>query len=48
MLSDEDNLLVSGNKTSICISAKDISIMGRTALGVSIIKDNRVLSISKI
>lgn len=48
MLSDEDNLLVSGNKTSICISAKDISIMSRTALGVSIIKDNRVLSISKI
>ena len=47
MLSDEDNILISGNKTSICISAKDVSSQGKTALGTIIIKDNLVKSVTK-
>jgi DNA gyrase subunit A len=47
MISDEDNILISGNKT-ICISAKEIPEMGRTALGNILIKDNHVTSITKI
>ena len=47
MISDEDNILISGNKT-ICISAKEIPEMGRTALGNILIKDSKVTSITKI
>jgi DNA gyrase subunit A len=47
MLSDEDNILISGSKTSICISAKDVSTQGKAALGTIVIKDNLVKSITK-
>ena len=48
MVSDEDNILINGNKSSICISAKDISVQGKTGTGVSLIKDNKIMSITKI
>ena len=48
MLSDEDNILASGNKTSICFSAKEIPLVTKIALGNIIIKDNKVLSICKV
>lgn len=48
MVSDEDNILVSGNKTSICISAKDISSQSKSGTGVILIKDNKVLSVAKL
>ena len=47
-VNDEDNILINGIKSSVCISAKDIPLRGRTASGVSIIKDNIIQSISKI
>ena len=47
MLSDEDNILVSGSKSSICISAKDVPLQGKTALGNIIVKNNLVNSITK-
>lgn len=48
MLSDEDNILLIGNKNSLCMSAKEIPLLSRTALGNILIKDNKVLSITKI
>ena len=48
MLDEEDNILLSGNKSSICISAKDVPIVSKTALGNILIKDNRVLGVTKI
>ena len=48
MLDEDDNILLSGNKSSICISAKDVPIVSKTALGNILIKDNRVLGITKI
>jgi DNA gyrase subunit A len=48
MVSNEDNILVSGNKTSICISAKDISSQSKNGAGVILIKDNKVLSVAKL
>ena len=47
-VNDEDNILINGIKSSVCISAKDIPLRGRVASGVSIIKDNIIQSISKI
>ena len=48
MLSDEDNILVSGNKSSICISAKEVPQQNKMAQGNIIIKNNLVMSITKI
>lgn len=38
MISDEDNILIIGRPTSICFSAKDIPLLGRTATGNILIK----------
>lgn len=48
LISNEDNLLICGAKNSICISAKDIPILGRTAQGSQVIKGDRIISVSKI
>ena len=49
MVEDTDTLLVSGNKSSICIAAKEIPILGRgTSTGNLIIKNNKILSVSKV
>ena len=47
-ISDEDNILISGVTSSICVPAKEISSQGRTSLGNIVIKGNKVLSITKI
>ena len=48
MISDEDNILISGNSSSVCISARDVPLLGRTAAGNIMIKGNKILSITKI
>lgn len=48
MLSDEDNVLISGNYSSICISAVEVPLLGKTSTGNIMIKNNRVLSVTKI
>ena len=48
MISDEDNILIVGGKSNIGISAKDIPVASRTALGSTMIKDNLILSTVKI
>ena len=48
MVSDEDLILLSGNKTSICFSSKDIPSLGKTGVGNIMIKNSRVLSVTKI
>ena len=46
MIDDEDNILLAGAH-SICISAKDVPLVGKTADG-NIMTKNRIVSISKI
>ena len=48
MLSDEDNVLIVGNYSTICISAKDVPLIGKTGVGNVLIKNNRVMSVVKI
>lgn len=48
MVDDNDNILVIGNNNSICFSAKEIPSLGKTASGNIMIKDNRIMSITKI
>ena len=47
MVSDEDNVLLVG-KTSICISAQDIPVLGRPATGNIMIKNGKINSIVRL
>lgn len=48
LVSDEDILLVCGNNSSICVSAKDIPLLGRPSNGNKILKENKITSVSKV
>jgi DNA gyrase subunit A len=48
MVADVDQLLVMGKSNSLCITGESIPVIGRTGLGNIIIKDNNILSVSKI
>lgn len=48
LISDEDNILIVGNLTSVCISAADVPSLGRAATGNMMIKGNKIKSVSKI
>ena len=48
MLSDEDNILISGINSSICISAKDIPESSKLSAGNILIKSNKVVSVTKL
>ena len=48
LVEDKDNILVVGDQTSICISAKDIPSLGKASLGNIMIKGNNVMSVTKI
>ena len=47
LINDEDNILILGKSKSICISAKEVPQLGRTAIGNIIIKD-KIQSASKV
>ena len=48
LLQDKDNVLLTGDQTSICISAKDIPSLGKASIGNMMMKENTVMSITKI
>lgn len=48
LLAEDDSVLVSGQNKSICIKASEISITGRTAQGVQILKNSIITQASKI
>ena len=48
MVSDEDNLLIVGDKKSICIAATDIPALGRASIGNQMIKDSKITTVSKV
>ena len=48
LIDDEDNVLLIGNKNSVCIAATEIPLMGRSAVGNMMLKNNNILSVSKV
>jgi DNA gyrase subunit A len=48
LIADEDNLLITGDKASICVSAKDIPALGRISVGNQIIKSSKIKSVTKV
>ncbi len=47
LVSDEDSILICGDKTSICVAATDIPSLGRTSVGNLVIKGNHIVSVTK-
>lgn len=48
LVADEDNVLIVGNLTSVCISAADIPSLSRASTGNQMIKGNQIKSVSKV
>jgi DNA gyrase subunit A len=48
MVADDDNVLIIGNVSSVCIAGKDIPSLGRPAVGNQLIKANQIKSVSKV
>ena len=48
LVSDEDSVLVCGDRSSLCIKASEIPLLSRPAAGNMIIKNNRIISVSKV
>lgn len=48
LVCETDNILVLGEKSSICISASDLPNLGRAPVGNQIIKNTRINSVSKV
>lgn len=48
LVNDEDAVLIVGNQNSICISAKEIPVLGRATIGNTLSKGGKVLSVSKV
>ena len=48
LVSDEDNILILGDHSSICIEATEIPLLSRSSVGNQLIKDNKILSVSKV
>ena len=48
LIDDSDNLLIIGRPNSICIEAKDISVMGRTAAGVQVVNGSKIERVIKL
>lgn len=47
-LSDNDSVLILGIPNSICVPAKDVSILGRTAQGVQVINGSKINKVVKL
>jgi DNA gyrase subunit A len=48
LVNDEDQVLICGDKNNICVSAKDIPLLGRATQGNVMVKGNRIISVTKV
>ena len=48
LLNNEDSILICGDKNSLCISAEEIPDLGRVSIGNQIIKNSKIVSVSKV
>ena len=48
LIDDSDSLLIIGRPNSICIEAKDINVMGRTAAGVQVVNGSKIEKVIKL
>ena len=48
LVNNDDTVLIVGNLSSVCITGKDIPSLGRASVGNTMIKGNKIKSVSKV
>lgn len=48
LVSDEDSILIVGDRNSVCISATEIPLLSRVSVGNQLIKGSRIKSVTKV
>ena len=48
LVNDTDSVLICGKSKSICINCNELPVLGRASIGNQIIKDENIISISKV
>ena len=48
LIEDGDSVLILGDKSSICIEASEIPALSRSSIGNQVIKNSKILSVSKV
>jgi DNA gyrase subunit A len=48
LINSDDNILIVGDKSSICVSGSEIPVMSRGSMGNALIKGSKILSVSKV
>lgn len=48
LIKDDDNVLILGIENSICINSNDIPTLSKTSIGNQMIKENKIISASKV
>lgn len=48
LVNENDNLLIIGDRSSIVLKASDLTIQGRAATGIAVIKGNQIKTVSKV
>ena len=48
LISDDDSILICGDRNSICVKGSEIPLLGKTACGNQIIKNSNIISVSKV
>ena len=48
LVNDDDNVLILGNKSSLCMSASEIPVVSKASIGSIMLKDNKILGVSKV
>lgn len=48
LIKDDDNVLILGMENSICINSNDIPTLSKTSIGNQMIKENKIISASKV
>lgn len=48
LVSDNDNILITGNSNTVCVTASDIPLLSRSSIGNQMIKNNKIITVSKV
>lgn len=48
LINEKDSILIIGDRNSVCISGEEIPVLSRQAQGVTMIKDNHIITVSKV
>ena len=48
LVSDDDNILITGNSNTVCVAASDIPLLSRSSIGNQMIKNSKIITVSKV